>query len=448
MTTGAKNLSAVYRDLDYKLERLRRNRGEDFFEDTPDIRTVQRIIKSDINRLAPEVVVAKLPSHVWRLRHDYEEIKQLAKGGIEAERQAPTEDDLAKISGAGKEKAKPGEMAGAASSQYPESKHPLQVMIGRDVLALAATFKDNLSKIDVLDDAVFQLLGAPWLLYDRPEAESVLHVSHYPEIKVVLAVEHNQPSQFLLLTEQLEPISPGFLKKFREWERQSLTPFIRKCQEMVREIWYTSRRRTSLEMSADVGYGQLVNVPLFVYEFALEHYAESNPSQPEVDVSQVDPGRFPGWPPHYWQLTCPDKPDLLLAAGFGQVRVFDESTGQFMGVMNVTDACRLVTIQLCQLYAQDDGIREIVRGQEALKKQIEAKIDELKKQVERVTSVRVEEVFPPHAGGEPFSALLCPFAKLAGVNLLLKTGMILYNIYKGIRGHGNERRTMSMARVF
>jgi hypothetical protein len=78
-TTGAENLSALYRDLDYKLERLRQSKDEDFYEDTPDIRTIQRIIEVDINRLAPEVVVTKLPPHVWRLRRDYEEIKQLAK---------------------------------------------------------------------------------------------------------------------------------------------------------------------------------------------------------------------------------------------------------------------------------------------------------------------------------------------------------------------------------
>jgi len=83
-TAGTKNLSALYKDLDYKLERLRQSEDEGFFEDTPDIRTIQRIIEVDINRLVPEVVITKLPSHVWHLRHDYEDIKQLAKGSIEA----------------------------------------------------------------------------------------------------------------------------------------------------------------------------------------------------------------------------------------------------------------------------------------------------------------------------------------------------------------------------
>lgn len=77
-TTGAENLTALLKDLDYKLEELRKNKNEDFSENLPDIRTVQRIIELDINRLLPEVVVSKLPPHVWHLRHDYEKIKELA----------------------------------------------------------------------------------------------------------------------------------------------------------------------------------------------------------------------------------------------------------------------------------------------------------------------------------------------------------------------------------
>ena len=77
-TAGAENLTALRKDLDYKLEELRKNKSENFSEGIPDIRKIQRIIELDINRLPPEVVVTKLPSHVWRLRHDYEEIKELA----------------------------------------------------------------------------------------------------------------------------------------------------------------------------------------------------------------------------------------------------------------------------------------------------------------------------------------------------------------------------------
>jgi hypothetical protein len=294
-------------------------------------------------------------------------------GGAEpeqAKREAPPEDDVAKISGVGKEEAKPGKIAGGAGP--PESKPPLQeFLVERGVLKLAAKFKDNLSTIDALDGAVYQLFGDPW----TTDIPSVLYVSGYPEIKVVLAIEHNQHDQFLLLTEQLEPISPGFLHKFREWEERSLMPLIGRGQDLIREIWYKAREGTGLEMSFYRGYslpheyGFLQNVPFFVYSFALKHYAESNPPEPKLELKPADVDRFPylAPAPFYRQLTCPDYPNLLLAAGFGLVE--DNSRG--MIDIDVMDLCKLVTIELCQLYAQDDNIRKIVKEQEALQRERE-----------------------------------------------------------------------------
>lgn len=76
-TAGMDNFAAVYRELDRRLEELRKE--DQLFEDTPDQRKVRDIIELDIQRLTPEVVVAKLPRHVWHLRNDYEAIKQLAE---------------------------------------------------------------------------------------------------------------------------------------------------------------------------------------------------------------------------------------------------------------------------------------------------------------------------------------------------------------------------------
>jgi len=253
-------------------------------------------------------------------------------------------------------------------AKHLESKRPLPVLVGRGLLEPAATFKDNLSRIGALDGAVYQLLGAPW----ATDIPSVLHVSHYPELKVVLATEHDQPGQFLLLTEQLEAVAPGFGVDFREWERRSLTPFVGRCQEIVRDIWYRAREGTGLEMSPYRGYslpheyGLLQNVPLFVYRFALEHCVESNPPEPELELSPADVDRFPYLSPHYRQLTCRGEPDLLLAAGFGPA--IDHSRGIMTDVM---DLCQAVTVELCQQFARDDRMREIVREQEALQKECE-----------------------------------------------------------------------------
>jgi len=74
--TIGKKPEVILRELDPELERLRQD-GR-IYEDTPDVRTIKRIIEKDINLLAPEVVIAKLPPYTWHLRGDYEAIKSLA----------------------------------------------------------------------------------------------------------------------------------------------------------------------------------------------------------------------------------------------------------------------------------------------------------------------------------------------------------------------------------
>lgn len=69
--------SAIQRHLD----RVLTEQGLD--DDTPGSKLIKRIINEDINELAPEVVVSKLPYHVWKLRNDYENIKRLAEGVIQ-----------------------------------------------------------------------------------------------------------------------------------------------------------------------------------------------------------------------------------------------------------------------------------------------------------------------------------------------------------------------------
>ena len=75
--TIGKKPEVIQRELDDELRRLRK--GEYLFEEVPDVRTIKRIIEKDINQLSPEVVIAKLPPHVWHLRDDYEAIKKIAE---------------------------------------------------------------------------------------------------------------------------------------------------------------------------------------------------------------------------------------------------------------------------------------------------------------------------------------------------------------------------------
>ena len=75
VTTGKKP-EVILRELENELRRLYTQ--EDFYEEAPEVRTIKRIIENDINLLSPEIIIAKLPPHVWHLRDDYEYIKSLA----------------------------------------------------------------------------------------------------------------------------------------------------------------------------------------------------------------------------------------------------------------------------------------------------------------------------------------------------------------------------------
>jgi len=75
-TTG-KKLEVILRELENELRVLRKE--QEFYEEAPEVRTIKRIIETDINKLSPEAVIAKLPRHVWHLRNDYETIKAIAE---------------------------------------------------------------------------------------------------------------------------------------------------------------------------------------------------------------------------------------------------------------------------------------------------------------------------------------------------------------------------------
>ena len=58
---GTGNYSAIQRDLDYKLEELRKNKNEDFTEDVPDLRTCRRIVERDINKIVQKLLWLTCP---------------------------------------------------------------------------------------------------------------------------------------------------------------------------------------------------------------------------------------------------------------------------------------------------------------------------------------------------------------------------------------------------
>jgi len=74
-TVGQEKYGLIRRDVDIELGKRRRDLT--LFEETPDVRTIKRIITQDINGVPPEKVISGLPRHVWALRHDYEDLKSL-----------------------------------------------------------------------------------------------------------------------------------------------------------------------------------------------------------------------------------------------------------------------------------------------------------------------------------------------------------------------------------
>jgi len=80
---GKDNLQAIQRQVDYEIDKRRRDESQEvqILEDTPETRTIKRIIDEDLNKLNQDIVIAELPTNVWKLRKDYEEIKRLSDSG-------------------------------------------------------------------------------------------------------------------------------------------------------------------------------------------------------------------------------------------------------------------------------------------------------------------------------------------------------------------------------
>jgi len=148
---------------------------------------------------------------------------------------------------------------------------------------------------------------------------------------VKLTVE--QGHQFLLFMSKLKTVFPEF-KDYDQW-RQSLTKLVSMCWTMAHEIWSRAEGEIGLNLSSIpvMGRGHLLNVPKFIYEFALDNY--SSGKQPDLEILQNDPKRY--------RLMPRDLPDYILA----------------IGSREEMERCKKVTISLTKQYAQDEQIGRI-----------------------------------------------------------------------------------------
>lgn len=212
-----------------------------------------------------------------------------------------------------------------------KSSTQLQTRPGRapGTLEIAIQLQNSLSRMGPKDWAI-------WGLRDRGESpltsEAALRI-WMERGKLVLKLAVEQDSQFPLFMSKLKTAFPEF-KHYNQW-RESLTGFVSMCWTMAHEIWSRAEGETGLNLSPIpvMGKGHLLNVPKFIYEFALDNY--SSGKQPELEVLQNDPYRY--------RLVPKDLPGYILA-----ISSKDEM-----------ERCKKVTISLINQYAKDERIGQI-----------------------------------------------------------------------------------------
>lgn len=151
--------------------------------------------------------------------------------------------------------------------------------------------------------------------------------------KLVVKLVVEQDNQFPLFMARLKILFPEF-RSYDQW-RWSLTDFISMCWAMAHEIWNKAENETGLILRSIpvMGKGHLLNVPKFIYEFALDNY--SSGKQPDLEILQNDPNRN--------RLVPKDLPNYILA----------------IGSEDEMEKCRRVTISLTNQYAKDERTGQI-----------------------------------------------------------------------------------------
>jgi hypothetical protein len=194
---------------------------------------------------------------------------------------------------------------------------------------LAIRLQNSMSNISAMDWAIWGLLdtGEPPLT-----SEAGLRVwMERGKLLVALAVE--QDKRFPLFMTRLKASFPEF-KSYDQW-RDLLSDFVGVCWTLAQEIWGKAENETGLILCSIpvMGKGQLLNVPEFVYEFALNNYASGK--QPALEILEDDPNRH--------RLVPGDFPNYILA----------------IGSKDEMERCQEVTISLADRYIKDERIGQI-----------------------------------------------------------------------------------------
>lgn len=281
-----------------------------------------------VKRLAKELKENRIPETCCRDPRTI--VSNLARHGREKKQESRVEGET--------EAPKP-----AADLELGKREVYQQFKIGEEFLDLATRLQDELSQISAKDWVVWQLLGAPWPAWPPSISPAVLRAYiDRGRLQIGLAVEEEK--RFSLLSVRLLAAFPEF-NQFAHWKR-SLSDFISKCREMSYEVWKTAEYMTGLPVSGiDNRDGFLLNVPLFMYEFALDNYMGEN--LPELEVLPYDAYRY--------KLVPKAVKEFVLAVGFWEQAW----------------ACGQSTISGCSRYMHDERIGVLRQEEAKIRKQAE-----------------------------------------------------------------------------
>jgi len=204
---------------------------------------------------------------------------------------------------------------------------------------LAVQLQSSMSNISAKDWAIWGLpdSGEPPL---TSEAGLIIWMDRG---KLVVKLAAEQDKCFPLFMTRLKISFPEF-KSYDQW-RESLNDFVGMCWTLAQEILRKAETETGLNLSSIpvIGKGHLLNVPKFIYEFALDNY--DSEKQPDLEILPSTPNCF--------KLVPEGLPDYILAIGSG-----DEM-----------ELCQKVTTSLGSRYIKDERMGEIRTKAAEIKKQ-------------------------------------------------------------------------------
>jgi len=239
-----------------------------------------------------------------------------------------------------------------------KSKGRLRVLIGEEHEDLAARLKHDIEDFDIRDNyAVWQFPGNPWAFQGlrRAEFKYTLDVIPYLGGSKVIGFRIENDRGCTVMIERMKSSFPDFVT-FEQFKGH-VAEFIDDCQAICQEIWAEAERVSGLRMGSetDVGHGYLIDVPFYLWRFALENY--NTAKSPELEPVPIDV--------YHAYLAPRERSGWAIAVGSTQAMI----------------ACQELTTRLGEHYVQDRRFGELLERENDLKKQADSLVRALSKAI-------------------------------------------------------------------